>query len=62
MSVLALLGSSAVRPIVVEVLRSGVVEAIHRVHAVAVNDQAVVASAGDPSLVSYLRSSAKPLP
>ena len=61
MSVLALLGSSAVRLIVVEVLRSGVVEAIHRVHAVAVNDQAVVASAGDPSLVSYLRSSAKPL-
>ena len=49
------------RPIIVEVLRSGVVEAIHRVHAVAVNDQAVVASAGDPSLVSYLRSSAKPL-
>lgn len=41
--------------------RSDVVEAVHRVHAVAVQDGAVVAEAGDPHLVAYLRSSSKPL-
>jgi L-asparaginase II len=40
--------------------RGGVVEAVHRVHAVAVQDGAVVAEAGDPGLVTYMRSSAKP--
>jgi L-asparaginase II len=44
----------------VAVRRGGVVEAVHHVHAVAVRDGEVVASAGDPSLVSFLRSSAKP--
>jgi L-asparaginase II len=47
-------------PISVVVTRGGVVEATHRVHAVAVTDGAVVASAGDAHLVSFLRSSAKP--
>ena len=47
-------------PISVVVTRGGVVEATHRVHAVAVRDGAVVAAAGDPHLVAYLRSSAKP--
>ena len=47
-------------PISVIVRRGGVVEARHRVHAVAVQDGAVVAEAGDPQLVAYLRSSAKP--
>ena len=48
-------------PIVVEVTRNGVVEARHRVHAVAVSGGAIVASAGEPSLVTYFRSSAKPI-
>ena len=45
----------------VEVTRGGVVEAVHNVHAVAVDDGRIVASAGDPQLVTFLRSSAKPL-
>ena len=36
-------------------------EARHVAHAVAVHDGEVVASAGDPSLVAYLRSAAKPI-
>jgi L-asparaginase II len=48
-------------PIGVSVRRGGVVEATHAVHAVAVRDGAVVAEAGDPGRVAYLRSSAKPL-
>jgi len=47
--------------IVVEVRRDGVVEARHRVHAVAVRDGEVVASSGDPELVCFMRSSSKPL-
>jgi len=50
-----------VDPILVEVVRGTVVEARHRVHAVAVRDGAVVASAGEPSLVAYFRSCAKPI-
>ena len=42
------------------VRRGGVEESRHRVHAVAVQDGAVVAEAGDPDLVAFLRSSAKP--
>ena len=49
------------QPIVVEVIRGGLVEARHRVHAVAVAGGAIVASAGDPELVTYFRSSAKPV-
>jgi L-asparaginase II len=37
------------------------VEATHRVHAVAVQDGAVVAEAGDSGLVAFMRSSSKPL-
>jgi L-asparaginase II len=48
-------------PIVVEVRRNGVVEGTHRVHAVAVRGGEVVAAAGDPSLVCFMRSSSKPL-
>ena len=48
-------------PMQVEVTRGGVVEAVHHVHAVAVGDGRVVASAGDTQLVTFLRSSAKPL-
>ena len=47
-------------PITVEVRRGEVVEALHRVHAVAVQDGAVVAEAGETERVSFLRSSAKP--
>lgn len=36
-------------------------EARHRVHAVAVQDGAVIAEAGDPGLVCFMRSSSKPL-
>jgi L-asparaginase II len=48
-------------PIRVSVRRGTVVEAVHRVHAVAVQNGAVVAEAGDPSLVAFMRSSSKPL-
>jgi L-asparaginase II len=48
-------------PIVVEVRRNGVVEAAHRVHAVAVRSGEVVAAAGDPALTCFMRSSSKPL-
>lgn len=47
-------------PIVVEVRRNGVVEAVHRVHAAAVRDGEVVAAAGDPQHVCFMRSSSKP--
>ena len=49
------------KPIRVEVVRGGVVEARHRVHAVAVSDGKVVASAGDPELLTLFRSSGKPI-
>jgi L-asparaginase II len=49
------------QPIEVEVARGDVVEAVHRVHAVAVRDDEVVAAAGDRDLVAFFRSSAKPL-
>jgi L-asparaginase II len=45
----------------VSVRRGTIVEARHRVHAVAVRDGAVVDVAGDASVVAYFRSSAKPL-
>jgi L-asparaginase II len=50
-----------VDPILVEVMRGGLTEARHRVHAVAVRGGEVVVSAGDPMLVTHLRSAAKPL-
>ena len=45
----------------VEATRGGVVEARHLVHAVAVRDGRVELAAGDAGLVTYLRSSAKPI-
>jgi L-asparaginase II len=48
-------------PIVVEVTRGDVIEARHRAYAVAVRAGQVVAAAGDPFLVTYFRSSAKPI-
>jgi L-asparaginase II len=48
-------------PIVVEARRNGVVEAVHRVHAVAVRGGEIVAGAGDPSLTCFMRSASKPL-
>jgi L-asparaginase II len=48
-------------PIVVEAIRGDVVEARHVVHAVAVHESRIVESAGDPHLVTYFRSSAKPI-
>jgi L-asparaginase II len=42
-------------------VRNGVVEARHRVHAVAVRDGAVVAERGDASLTCFMRSSSKPI-
>ncbi len=48
-------------PIVVEVRRNGVVEAAHRIHAVAVRAGEVVAAAGDPASTCFMRSSSKPL-
>src|SRR5438093_10092029 len=48
-------------PIRVSVRRGGVVEAVHHVHAVAVQDGAVIAESGDSGLVAFMRSSSKPL-
>jgi L-asparaginase II len=48
-------------PLTIAVRRSGVVEALHRVHAVAVRDGAVVAEAGDAALTCFMRSSSKPI-
>ena len=48
-------------PLSVVVTRGAVVEARHRVHAVAVRDGRIVASAGDAHLLTFLRSSAKPI-
>ena len=47
-------------PLSVVVERGGVVEATHRVHAVAVRDGRVVEAAGDPELLTHMRSVAKP--
>src|SRR5947208_6113653 len=48
-------------PLSVVVRRGGVVEARHQIHAVAVEDGAVIAEVGDPGLVCFMRSSSKPL-
>jgi L-asparaginase II len=48
-------------PYIVEVRRNGVLEAVHRVHAVAVRDGAVVDERGDAGLGCFMRSSSKPL-
>jgi L-asparaginase II len=48
-------------PLSVTVRRGDIVESVHRVHAVAVHDGAVVAEAGDSGLVAFMRSSSKPL-
>jgi L-asparaginase II len=48
-------------PITVAVRRGETVESRHRVHAVAVQDGTVVAEAGDGGLVTFMRSSAKPI-
>src|SRR5437588_7817897 len=49
------------QPIVIEVRRNGIVEAAHRVDAVAVRGGEIVAAAGDPQLTCFMRSSSKPL-
>jgi L-asparaginase II len=48
-------------PLIVEVRRNGIVEARHRVHAVAVQNGAVIAEAGDAGLTCLMRSSSKPI-
>ena len=48
-------------PISVLVRRGATVESVHRVHAAASRDGELVASAGDPELVTFMRSSAKPI-
>src|SRR5918992_996802 len=48
-------------PITVAVRRGATVESRHRAHAVAVQDGTVVAEAGEGGLVTFMRSSAKPL-
>lgn len=48
-------------PIIVDATRGGVIEATHRVHAVAVSGGEIVESCGDSFLVTHLRSSAKPI-
>jgi L-asparaginase II len=48
-------------PLSVVVERGGVVEATHRVHAVAVRDGRIVEAAGEAELLTHMRSVAKPL-
>jgi L-asparaginase len=48
-------------PLRVTVRRGSVIEAVHRVHAVALEDGRVVESAGDPQLVTFFRSASKPI-
>ena len=48
-------------PIRVAARRGGTVESVHRVHAIAVRDGKTIASAGDPGLVTFMRSAAKPI-
>jgi L-asparaginase II len=48
-------------PLRVAVRRGEIAESVHEVHAVAVRDGTVLASAGDPALTASLRSSAKPI-
>jgi L-asparaginase II len=48
-------------PLSVTVRRGPLVEAVHVVHAVVVREGKVVESAGDPELVTFYRSSSKPL-
>jgi len=48
-------------PILVEVRRNGLAEAVHCVDAVAVRGREVIGAAGDPSLTCFMRSSSKPL-
>jgi L-asparaginase II len=50
-----------VEPISVAARRGEAVESVHRVHAVAVQNGEVVAAAGEPQLVTFMRSAAKPL-
>jgi L-asparaginase len=45
----------------VTVSRGSVIEAVHHVHAVALQDGRVVDRAGDPELVTFYRSSSKPI-
>ena len=47
--------------IAVTVRRGSLVEAVHRVHAVVVKEGRITESAGDPGLVTFYRSSSKPL-
>jgi L-asparaginase len=49
-----------VDPISVAVERGGVVESRHRVHAVKVREGEVLEARGDPGLVTFIRSAAKP--
>jgi L-asparaginase len=49
-----------VDPLSVAVERGGVVESRHRVHAVKVRDGEVLEARGDPGLVTFVRSAAKP--
>jgi L-asparaginase II len=48
-------------PIRVTVVRGETAESVHMGHAVAVRDGEIVASAGDPELVTFMRSAAKPI-
>ena len=49
------------QPIMVEARRGATFESVHRVHAVAVRAGEAVEAAGDAKLVTFMRSSAKPI-
>ena len=48
-------------PISVAARRGETIESVHRVHAVATESGRIVATAGDPGLVTFMRSAAKPI-
>jgi L-asparaginase II len=53
--------AASVEPLLVDVERGETLESRHRVHAVALREGAIVAAAGDPGVVTFMRSAAKPL-
>lgn len=59
---MAYVGEGAAAPVAVEVVRGGIVEAVHRAHIAVVSpDGRLIASAGDPGTRAFARSALKPV-
>ena len=53
--------AASVQPLVVDVVRGETLESRHRVHAVVLREGSIATAAGDPGLITFMRSAAKPL-